>query len=490
MSKSNPKSNFLQTMLIVTTLFLGFQLLTGGLNKRTDPRGAADFMQALEKQSAEIKKVAKDSNKSISQVLRDFESAGRPIEVRAAVPSLSAKDAYRQLQIAHEFGMDVTAPQLLGSYIEKVEAQSKAKEITQDEADRQRLQAYMLVADAQAQAGIIRNDRERLYQGYLTLHGHVREFQSKPYWTQPMSLTPDKTIAPEAMFKTMVNDLSLRNKHALVWGLFPGYGLIDFLVRLTGSVPAFSYAFAAFLLALVVRAVVWPLSQKQLMFSRQMMQLQPLAKELKDKYTGVELNQKTMELYRDYGINPAAGCLPAVLQMPLFLMIYQCMVMYQFEFQKGTFLWINEGLSKATGGFIAPNLGERDYVMLIIYAVSMITTTLLSPVSDPANARQQRLMGVSIALVFTVFMFFWPLPSAFVLYWTFTNILSTAQSLRGYRMPVPPLVKVNAPGGGTFPGSFQRPGAATGSTNGHVSTDMFRSTGAPKVHKPRPKKKS
>jgi membrane protein insertase Oxa1/YidC/SpoIIIJ len=67
--------------------------------------------------------------------------------------------------------------------------------------------------------------------------------------------------------------------------------------------------------------------------------------------------------------------------------------------------------------------------------------------------KQQRMMTISITGMFAVFMFFWPLPSAFVLYWTFTNILSTAQSLRAYRRAMPPLEKVNAAGGGVYPKS-------------------------------------
>ena len=70
--------------------------------------------------------------------------------------------------------------------------------------------------------------------------------------------------------------------------------------------------------------------------------------------------------------------------------------------------------------------------------------------NDPAERRG---MGIAVSLIFTVFMFTGAIPvvAGFVLYWTFTNILATAQSLRAYRMPMPPLVKVNAQGGGVLP---------------------------------------
>jgi len=83
----------------------------------------------------------------------------------------------------------------------------------------------------------------------------------------------------------------------------------------------------------------------------------------------------------------------------------------------------------------------------------MVTATLLTPVSDPSQAKQQRWMGAGISIIFTFFMFTgaFPVVSGFVLYWTFTNILATAQSLRAYRMPLPPLLKLNAQGGGVLP---------------------------------------
>jgi YidC/Oxa1 family membrane protein insertase len=278
------------------------------------------------------------------------------------------------------------------------------------------------------------------------------------------------------MYQDLIGELSRRSKSDLIGGFIPGYQLIDLLVNLTGKAPAFSYWFAALLLAAIVRGVVWPLAQKQYMFGRQMAQLSPLVTELRERYTDKktkqvtnpqEFQQKSMELYREYGVNPFSGCWPALVQLPFFLAIYQCMVHYQFEFQKGTFLWINADVSRSTNGFIAPNLGERDYILIGIYAISMVVTTLLAPVSDPANAKQGKIMGVSMAVIFSVIMFFWPLPSAFVLYWVFTNVFTTLQMLRAYRLPLPPLQKVNAPGGGVFPvGGIPSNGVKTSTRTG------------------------
>ena len=124
----------------------------------------------------------------------------------------------------------------------------------------------------------------------------------------------------------------------------------------------------------VVRGVVYPLTERQLMFSRKMMQLAPLSNEIRKEYKDDQQQQqvKIMELYREYGINPLAGCFPALLQMPLFLSIYQCMLHYQFEFVHGTFLWINPTIAKMTHGWTAPNLGETDYPLIVLYGITML----------------------------------------------------------------------------------------------------------------------
>jgi YidC/Oxa1 family membrane protein insertase len=426
----------------------------------------------------------------------------------------------------------------------------------ESEKELKKLQGDLLVADAQYKHALTRNDTNELRQAYGVLQGWERRTQGTEIWSQklklpkariapwrfpwsaggsvseggplvaahalkPEALSEAKWVAdvfgsyrfptslPEArgsavseisakdLHDRLVSEVSTRNQNDLVYGLFPGFQMIDALVNLTGAVPGFSYAFAAFLLALVVRAIIFPLAQKQLMWGRKMQQLAPLVKEIREKYTDkktnkvtdqAELQRLTMALYSEYGINPLAGCLPALIQFPLFITVYQCMLQYQFAFRNGTFLWINPATSTATHGFFAPNLGERDYVLIVIYGITMVISTLLMPASDPAQAKQQKLMGVGMGLLFTFFMFTgaFPTPAAFVLYWVFTNLLATAQSLRAYRLPMPPLEKVNTKAGGVFPmPPFTDPkpnGKANGTYKGPTST------GTPVKHKPKKRK--
>ena len=405
------------------------------------------------------------------QLLKGSQSSGSQIPKPDLFPQMVELNRHIKDQSILSISRDY------GGYIDE---QEKQKKITADEATAKRIEAAILVADTQYKAGMLRKESFRIRAAYYTLAGWEKKYLDKPEWAQTVTKvagSADPAAIGEAwgkprewtgqsLYDATVEELKKYNKTDLIWGFIPGgYQFIDFLVGITGRNPAFSYAFAALLLALIVRGLVYPLTQKQLMYSRQMTQLAPLVKDIKEKYKDdpSKQNVKTMELYKEYGINPLAGCGPALIQMPLFLGVYQCMLHYQFEFANGTFLWINKASSVATHGFIAPNLGQLDYILIVIYGASMIITTLLQPVTDPSNIKQQRMIGLSFAIMVPVSLLIgiFPVAGAFVLYWTFTNILATAQSLRVYRMPIQPLVKVNAPGGGTYPGA-PKPGGIQG----------------------------
>lgn len=415
MSQPTNKQNFVQTLLITLTIFMGLQL----------------FMSSQQKQ--------------------------------APVGAQTMDAMYNRLLSDDASRLDVTVASDKQLYDGQIDDAVKQKKLTSESAELKKLEAAIIVADTQYRAGIHANDANRIRTAFYTLQPLKKKYFATPLWTQAFSVA-DATKDPmfgwkqwsgQQIYDSVVTKLSEMNRKDLVYGIFPGYAIVDFLVHLTGAVPGFSYALASFLLAFSVRSVVFPLSQRQLMFSRQMSQLSPLVKEISDKYENdpQQKQVKTMELYREYGINPFAGCWPAFVQIPLFLTVYQFMLRYQFEFQKGTFLWINPHTAAGSNGLIAANLGETDTILIVIYAISMMVSTLLTPVTDPSQAKQQKLIGVGSSLLFTFFMFTgaFPVVSGFVLYWVFTNMLSTAQSLRAYRLPLPALVKVNAAGGGVYP---------------------------------------
>jgi len=403
-TQPSPKQALITQLMIFAMIFLGFQLWTNHM-QQTDVRSSVDILKEMQ---------------GLSQKAQDADIA---------------KD-------------DQTLTQRLGQEV-------GSKTLTQDEADRSELEGAIITIDSLLNAGEQHKDNGRMQNAWQLADKLFSKFHDSPMWNsmQVQVYDPAAVWTGSALYAHVVERLSDWNRHDLIFGFIPGFQVVDYLVRVTGAKPDFSYWFACFLLALCVRALIFPLSQKQMMWGRQMAQLTPLLKEIKDRYKDnpTEQQTQTMNLYKEYGLNPLAGCLPVVVQMPLFITVLQFMQRYRFEFQKGTFLWMNP--STPASAFLAQNLGQQDKALIILYGVTMTISTLLTPVNDPTQVRQQRLMGVGIALVFTVSMLMgaFPVPAAFVLYWTFTNLLATAQSLRAYRMPLPALQKIVAPTGGVLP---------------------------------------
>jgi YidC/Oxa1 family membrane protein insertase len=506
MSQPSPRGNFIQTLLIVTVIFLGFQMFFGQRQVPQDPRSPEDIMRAMEIQVNEIKERTR-AGFSVVQVLREMEAAGRQIEVRRQFGNLNAAQLMQQMRWQNELILDRSISVTVDRYHQVIDTLANLdaadpQRLTPTEAAERKMQATVLHIDTQYKSGVQREDFLRIVAAHDAVSALARRHSAEPVWSQSFSVAyhpdfPREQVTPASLKQEVQFRSNELGRTTPVWGFFPGYQFIDFLVRMTGSISQFSYAFAALILAILVRAIVWPLAQRQFMWGRQMAQLAPLIAEIKEEFKPkkpdqrpdpaqqAEMNQRIMGLYREYGINPAAGCAPMLLQMPLFFLVYQTMLHYRFEFQNGTFLWINPVASEMTGGWLAANLGQKDYILIVVYAISMIVTTFLMPVSDPSNIRQQRTLGVSMAAIFGVLMFFWPVPSAFVLYWVFLNILTTLQSLRAYSLPLPPLQKVGTSAGGAIP----VPGktiARDAPSNGQIASRT--STGVPKKHKPKKKK--
>lgn len=450
-----PRSNFLQLLLIGAMVFLGVQMFTA-------PQ-------------------------------------------RASQSEETAAQLFTKLQEMNALLQDESAVRAFPMYERKVREEGKTAKRAQEEIDADVLKGAMLVVDTKLKSGDYRHqlylqDRvaqdlgyKKMFRGYDFYKPRFERLSKTELWQNtrvevtPTQNFPATEISPGQLYSDLVATIQPLAKEQKVWGVIPGFKLIDSLVALTGRQPWISYTAAAFILALLVRLIIWPLTARQLVWGRQMQSLAPLVKEIqakyKDKKTGQvkdpqKLQMETMSLYREYGINPVAGCLPLLVQMPFFFAIYGCMLTYRFEFTKGYFLWVHPGATEFLGIPLAVNLGERDYILVALYMLSMIASTLMTPVSDPSQVKQQRLMGIGLAVFASIFMFFYSLPSAFIVYWISTNLLQMLQTYIGYRRPLPPLQKVATPTGGFFP--FGTPESAP---NGQPDTPFFGKTGTPRTTK-------
>lgn len=216
------------------------------------------------------------------------------------------------------------------------------------------------------------------------------------------------------------------------------YKIIDFLVKATGSIPSFSYWFAIVLLASLIKLILTPLSNAQMKSMKEMQVIQPKIKEIQEKYKGDQkvLGEKTMELYKEHKINPLAGCLPLLIQMPVLFFLFYVIKSYEIQFQNGTFLWIGNlghqfslnvmGQPGQMVWFSANNLAEADLLLLVIYIAStFISMKFNTPSADKQQAEQQKMMSIMFPLMFA--FLFAGFPSAFLLYWLVFNIFQTVQ---------------------------------------------------------------
>ena len=148
-----------------------------------------------------------------------------------------------------------------------------------------------------------------------------------------------------------------------------------------------NWGLSIIVLTLLFRALVWPLISTQTKSMFGMQELQPKIQALQKKYKDDRetLTQETMKLYREAGVNPAGGCLPILLQMPLFIILWRVFV--NFEFGEG-FLWV-------------PDLGQSDpfFILPILYIAVMFGMSWFSARGNPQSLRQQILINVVFAFI-------------------------------------------------------------------------------------------
>ena len=207
----------------------------------------------------------------------------------------------------------------------------------------------------------------------------------------------------------------------------PLYRLLDFFVRLTGA-RSYSYATALLLISVLVRLTLMSLTLRQYKGMREMQALQPAMQRLQAKHKAdpTRLREEVQKLQQEHGVNPMAGCLMGLLQAPIFYAMYQAVLLYQYHFSGGTFLWIGNRFAAAHPQFLALNLGLPDILLLALYATSMYLTQRLVPVGDPDQAQMQKTTAWVMPLLYCFWIGTNHTASAFVLYWLISNVLSTA----------------------------------------------------------------
>lgn len=224
--------------------------------------------------------------------------------------------------------------------------------------------------------------------------------------------------------------------------------LLDFLHSMTGS-----YGLAIILLTVLARLLIYPLSQKQLSSMAAMQRIQPQMKVLQEKYKNNKelLNAEVMRLYRENRVNPMAGCLPLLIQLPIMILLFQTLRNVEYVHSDPTFagLTLNAtflqrmgqalslvaepgtelGLTDVMNGVMAnpgglANLGIYLPTLIFIIAVAFLTW-LQQRLSGSANNPQMATMNI-VMPIFMVFICL-SMPGGVLLYWGTSTLIGIAQ---------------------------------------------------------------
>lgn len=239
--------------------------------------------------------------------------------------------------------------------------------------------------------------------------------------TQGMDQTEVMEFRSTGMFK-FVNPIMYPIKRVMLWGLVH--------LALFGN-----YGIAILLLTVIVRVIFWPLTHKGTESMKRMQALQPQMAALKEKYKDnpQRMQQETMALYKENKVNPMGGCLPMLIQIPVFIALFR-VVRSAIELRFSKFLWIND-LSEPenlfAGKFTIPFIGwDALNILPILMAVTMMwQQRLTSPAGTGTAEQQQQQKMMMYMMPIMMLFFFYSMPSGLVLYWTTSQCIMIAQML-------------------------------------------------------------
>ena len=182
-----------------------------------------------------------------------------------------------------------------------------------------------------------------------------------------------------------------------------------------------NYGVAIILMTIIIKLIFWPLSQKSYRSMQQMKQLQPLMVKIREKYADDKeaMNREVMQLYKTYKVNPAGGCLPILVQLPVFIGLYKALL-NSIELRHAPFIsslpftdipWLTD-LASPDPFFITP---------LLMGATMLLQQKMTPTPGDPTQAKIMMLMPIIFTGLFLTF------PSGLVVYWLVNNVISIGQ---------------------------------------------------------------
>lgn len=208
--------------------------------------------------------------------------------------------------------------------------------------------------------------------------------------------------------------------------------LLAFLNGVYRMIP--NYGISIIVLTIIIKAILFPLTRKSQVSMFRMQQLQPMINQLKEKYKHDKqrMGKEQMLLFKKYGVNPMSGCLPMLLQLPVFFALFRTLQL-SFEMRQAPFMfWIND-LSRPDTlmqlPFSIPFLGNALNVLPLIMtgaSIAQMKTTPKAPAADPQAQAQQKMMSF-MPIMFAFILYH--MPSGLTIYWTTSTLLSIIEGI-------------------------------------------------------------
>jgi YidC/Oxa1 family membrane protein insertase len=221
---------------------------------------------------------------------------------------------------------------------------------------------------------------------------------------------------------TLLKDQNINLENAIDFGDWLKWLAIPLLVVLQflyGYVH--NYGIAIIILTILIKVIFWPLGNKSYKSMKEMQKLQPLMMSLREKYKNdkTRLSQESMALYKTHKVNPLGGCLPMIVQIPVFFGLYKALL-YAIELRHSPLFWWIQDLSAKDPYYITP----------IVMGATMFIQQKMTPTgADPMQAKIMLFMPIIFTFMFLNF------PSGLVIYWLFNNIISIGQQVYINRQP-------------------------------------------------------
>ncbi|MCF7911349.1 MAG: membrane protein insertase YidC [Candidatus Cloacimonetes bacterium] len=214
-------------------------------------------------------------------------------------------------------------------------------------------------------------------------------------------------------------------------GIFFGQGFIKPISRFFSwiftqfhrVIPSFGLCLILF--SILIKLLLYPLTHKSFESSTKLQKVQPQVTALREKYKSdpQKMNQEMQKIYKEHGVSPLGGCLPMLLQMPIFFALYP-VIRYSIDLRQAGFLWLND-LSEPDPYLILPIL--MAVFMFLQQYMMQPKKEALAEMSDQQKAQMQSQKMMMYMMPAMMFFLFKSFPSGLVLYWTVFNVMSMFQ---------------------------------------------------------------